>query len=148
VKVDALGGEVFVGKVDQILPEADPGSRTFQVKLLVPNPQGKVRPGFFARATLVSKSETQLVVPKDAVVARGTNAHVVAAREGKAVIVPVKRGASEGSMIAVVGELTEKDQVVTRGNEALRGGEPLMLPPPAPATAPASTTAPAVSAAK
>ena len=132
ITIDALGGETFTGKVDQILPEADPASRTFQVKLLVPNPEGKVRPGFFARATLLSKSKSQLVVPRDAVVQRGTSAHVVVARSGKAVVVPVKRGPAEGEMVAVTGELTEKDVVVTRGNEQLRGGEDLLPPGPPP----------------
>lgn len=134
--IDALGGETLTGKVDQILPEADPASRTFQVKLLLPNADGKVRPGFFARATLLSKSKRQLVVPKDAVVQRGPAAHVIAARGGKAVLVPVKRGAAEGEMIAVTGELTEKDQVVTHGNEQLRGGEDLLLPGPPPGVDP------------
>jgi HlyD family secretion protein len=148
VRIDALDGQEFTAKVDQILPEADPGSRTFQVKLSLPNPDGKVRPGFFARATLLSKSDSQLVVPKDAIVNRGADAHVVAIRDGKAVVVPVKRGAAEGSMIAVTGELKESDQVVTRGNEALMGGEPLLVRPPAP-SAPTSVPAPAgASAAK
>jgi RND family efflux transporter MFP subunit len=146
ITIDALGGETLIGKVDRILPEADPASRTFQVKLLLPNPDGKVRPGFFARATLLSKSKTQLVVPKDAIVQRGTAAHVVAVRERKAVVVPVKRGAAEGAMVAVSGELTEQDQVVTRGNEALRGGEDLVLPAPPPAAA--APQQPAASAGK
>jgi membrane fusion protein (multidrug efflux system) len=142
VTIDALGGATFTGKVDQILPEADPASRTFQVKLLVPNPDGKVKPGLFARATLLSKSEDQLVVPKDAVVSRGPAAHVVAVRDGKATVVSVKRGSAEGAMVAVSGELTEKDVVVTRGNEALRGGETLIVQnPPAPTTAPAARAA-------
>lgn len=146
ITIDALGGETLTGKVDQILPEADPTTRTFQVKLLLPNPDGSVRPGFFARATLLSKSKSQLVVPKDAVVQRGTSAHVVAMREGKAVVVPVKRGAAEGAMVAVAGELTEKDQVVIRGNEALRGGEDL-VPTGAPPAA-AAGQQPAASAGK
>lgn len=138
ITIDALGGETLTGTVDRILPEADASSRTFQVKLLLPNPDGKVRPGFFARATLLSKSKTQLVVSKDAIVQRGAAAHVVAMREGKAVVVPVKRGPAEGAMVAVEGELTEQDQVVTRGNEALQGGETLLPPPPPTATAPSA----------
>jgi RND family efflux transporter MFP subunit len=144
VIIDALGGETLTAKVDRILPEADPATRTFQVKLLLSNPEGKVRPGFFARATLLSKSKTQLVVPKDAIVQRGTAAHVVAVRGGKAVVVPVKRGSAEGALVAVAGELTEQDQVVTRGNEALRGGEDLLPPGPPPAAG----TQPAASAEK
>ena len=105
------------------------------MKILLANPQLEIRPGFFARATLkLAAGEQGLVVPKDAVVMRGTAAHVVVGREGKAVIVPVMRGAAVGDAISVSGELKEGEQVVVRGNEALRGGEMLMPaggPPPA-----------------
>jgi hypothetical protein len=84
---------------------------------------------------------------------------VVAARAGKAVIVPVRRGPADGETVAVTpvkpGDLTDQDLVVIRGNEQIRGGEPLMIlgPPvgPGPTTAPspatAPTTAPTVTAA-
>jgi multidrug efflux pump subunit AcrA (membrane-fusion protein) len=38
---------------------------------------------------------------------------VVVAREGKAVVLPVKRGAAEGTKVVVSGDLKEGDQVVT-----------------------------------
>ena len=144
VTFDALPQKEFTGTVDQIIPTADPASRTFPVKILLNNPDFVIRPGFFARATLLAKSETpQFVVPKDAVVSNARGAHVVAAREGKAVVLPVKPAGAEGNKAYVTGELREGDRVVTRGNEALRGGEPLMIegdPPPGaapPAPAPA-----------
>ena len=151
VSIDALKGQKFTAVVDQVLPEADPLSRTFAVKLKVKNPEGRVRPGFFARATLMGKSDAEVVVPKDAVVPRGTDAHVVAARGGKAVVVPVTRGPSEGETVAVTplkpGDLTDQDVVVIRGNEQIRGGEMLMIlgPPvrPGPTTAPGPASKPA-----
>ncbi len=134
--LDAIGDRVFVGKVDQILPVGDPASRTFPVKVLVPNPEGLLRPGFFARAMLLSAGGAgQFLVPKDAIVAGPQGQHVVVARDGKAVVVPVKRGPGGGAKASVVGELRENDRVVVRGNEALRGGEALMDPaagPPGP----------------
>jgi RND family efflux transporter MFP subunit len=134
VVFDALGDKVFTGTVDQIIPTADPASRTFPVKVLLKNPGNAIQPGFFARVTLLAKSDTpQFVVPKDAVISRAGGSHVIAAREGKAVLVPVKPAGAEGTKAYVSGELKAGDRVVTRGNEALRGGEPLMVegdPPP------------------
>ena len=141
--VDALGDTVLIGKVDQIIPTADPNSRTFPVKVLLANPKGEVRPGFFARATfLANTAADQFVVPKDAVVTSPQGSHVVAAREGKAVIVPVKRGGAAGELMTVGGDLKEGDQVVTRGNEALRGGEALQILPSAPGVPPGGGGAP------
>jgi len=129
VQIDALGQKPFEGIVDQVIPQADPGSRTFRVKILMPNPELAIWPGFFARATLTSTTEKpQFVVPRDAVVTAGTQSHVVAVREGKSVVVPVKLGGvgSRGG-ISVTGELRKGDVAVIRGNETLRGGEDLVV---------------------
>lgn len=129
VSIDALGGEELLGKVEQILPEGDPGSRTFRVRVLLPNPRGTVRPGFFARAKLLSATETpQLTVPKDAVVTRGGRTHVVAARNGQAAIVPVRVLQFGGDRVAVEGELQAGELVVIRGNETLAPGQVLIVP--------------------
>jgi membrane fusion protein (multidrug efflux system) len=128
VTFDALGRRAFTGKVAQILPEADPNSRTFAVKLLLDNPKMEIRPGFFGRAALVWKTaEASVVVPKDAVVTQGERSHVVAVRQGKAVLVPVERGLAQNGEIAVKGELKAGEQVVVRGNESLREGDMLMV---------------------
>jgi RND family efflux transporter MFP subunit len=134
VTFDALGDKAFTGTVDQIIPTADPNSRAFPVKILLRNPEKTIQPGFFARAAILAKGdEKQFVVPKDAVISGAEGSRVVAVRQGKAVFVPVTRGAAEGGKVAVTGQLEESDLVVTRGNENLRGGETLMVegqPPP------------------
>ena len=137
IRIEALGSAELTGKVDQIIPAADPGSRTFAVKVLLPNPEGAIRPGFFAMATFLAGGGEQFLVPRDAVINRGTQSHVVAAREGKAVVIPVKPGPGDGNKVFVSGELKEGDRVITRGNETLRGGEPLQIQgdPPAAAAA-------------
>lgn len=139
VTFDALRGREFRGKVDQVLPEADPVSRTFAVKILLPNPKYEIRPGFFARAVLLARNATSgFVVPADAIVSRGDEAHVVAARNGQAVIVPVQRVLSESGKVVVNGELKPDDVLVVRGNENLRPGQPLIIQnaPPAQGQAP------------
>ncbi len=149
VLIDAMPGSALKAKVEQILPTADESSRTFAVKLLLANPTGAVRPGFFARAVLTSLDPSDsTLVPQDSIITRGTEAAVVVMRQGKAQIVPVRRGASDGQMVAVSpikGELSDQDLVVVRGNESLRGGESLIprnLPPPGAGQPPATSSAP------
>lgn len=135
VTFDALDGVTVTGRIEQIIPVADPSSRTFPVKILLPNPDLKIWPGFFARATITGRSQgSSFYVPRDAIVTSGNQHRVIAARDGKAVPVPVTLGADAGDKIAVAGELKEDDVVVIRGNESLRGGEQLIVqnPPSAP----------------
>ena len=146
VAFDALRSKPIQATVDQILPEADPASRSFTVKLLVPNEKFEVRPGFFARVVFQRSSASDgVLVPRDALVSHGEKAHVVAVRQGKAAIVPVTRGPAEGDKVIVYGELEDGEAVVTRGNESLQPGQPLIIKPSPPAGAPA--TAPAKGAA-
>ena len=140
VTFDALGGQPFTGKVDQIIPLADPSSKTFPVKILLPNPERKVLPGFFGRATITAPSAGDtFLVPRDAIATGGGKHHVVAARGGKAVLVPVTLAHRVGDRVAVTGELAETDLVVVRGNESLRGGEDLIVQNAPAVTAPAAS---------
>ncbi|HEV2295751.1 MAG TPA: efflux RND transporter periplasmic adaptor subunit [Tepidisphaeraceae bacterium] len=141
VTVDALGGESFTGKIEQIIPNPDPASRTFPVKILLPNPEHRIWPGFFARATITSQGTTHgFLVPRDAVTTSGNQHRVMVARGAKAVPVPVKLGPGAGDKVSVTGELTESDLVVIRGNEMLRGGEDLIVQNASPPNPPAATT--------
>jgi RND family efflux transporter MFP subunit len=71
VLLDALGSTQIAGKVVQILPAADPASRTFVVKIELPrNPA--VRSGVFGRARFASGTRDGLTVPTTALVQRGS----------------------------------------------------------------------------
>ncbi len=68
VQVDLLPDAEFTGTIQDIIPAADPQSRTFEVKVEVPNPQGLLMAGTFARATVVIERLTSVVtVPRDTV---------------------------------------------------------------------------------
>ncbi len=67
VVIDALGEQPVEGKVSQIVPAADPASRTFTVKIdLPPNPQ--IRSGLFGRAQFPHGQRDAITIPKAAVV--------------------------------------------------------------------------------
>ena len=65
------GGEVRGARVAYINPFVDPGSRTAQVRLELPNPDLSLKPGMFVSVTLQSAKAPQLVIPRDAVLDTG-----------------------------------------------------------------------------
>jgi len=70
VVIDALGNEAIAGKVVQIVPAADPASRTFTVKIDLPaNPQ--IRSGLFGRARFPRGERQSIFVPRTALLHRG-----------------------------------------------------------------------------
>ncbi len=51
-EVDSLPGEVFIGRVAFIDPNVDPKTRTVGVRVVIPNPVGRLRIGDYAKASI------------------------------------------------------------------------------------------------
>jgi HlyD family secretion protein len=123
VVLDALPERPFPGRVKHIIPQADLASRTFPVKIEVPNtPETTLKAGMFARVTLrAGSTQPTLFVPKDAVVRRGSDQVVFVVSDGKARLVSIKTGrAHAGTLEIVEGNLQAGDTVVVTGNETLQ----------------------------
>ncbi len=69
VAIDALGGEL-TGKVVQLVPVADPASRSFVVKIQLPN-DARLRSGIFGRAHFTRGERQAVMVPETAILRRG-----------------------------------------------------------------------------
>jgi RND family efflux transporter MFP subunit len=68
VRVDAYPKEVFHGKLVRINPSVNPESRSFEVEAMIPNPEGKLKPGFFVQGSLPSEVEEKVVtIPEGAI---------------------------------------------------------------------------------
>ena len=70
VVIDVFGNAGLNGKVVQIVPAADPASRTFLVKIELPT-DTRLRSGLFGRAQFSRGERQALLIPRSAVVERG-----------------------------------------------------------------------------
>jgi len=70
VLVDALGDRELKGRVVEIVPAADPASRSFLVKVELPSDPA-LRSGLFGRAQFAHGQRTALLIPRTAIVERG-----------------------------------------------------------------------------
>lgn len=70
VSIDAIQGRELKGKVVEIVPAADPGSRSFLVKVELPSDPA-LRSGLFGRVHITRGERTALLVPRKAIVERG-----------------------------------------------------------------------------
>jgi RND family efflux transporter MFP subunit len=70
VTIDALGGQTLNGRVAQIVPAADPSSRSFTVKVDLPANMN-LRSGIFGRAAFARGTRQAILVPQSAVTEHG-----------------------------------------------------------------------------
>jgi membrane fusion protein (multidrug efflux system) len=130
VVFDALRGQTFKGVIVAVIPRADQATRTFPVRIELPNPSGAIKSGMLGRATLpVGNPYKALLVPKDALVLSGTRVSLYVVENQAARLVEVKTGPARGPLIEVEGDLKAGQEVVVRGNERLRPGQPVQVRP-------------------
>ena len=68
-KVDSFPDKIFKGKLTRINPSSDATSRSFMIEGLLANPERRLKPGFFAHATVLTHVDPNaLTVPQQALV--------------------------------------------------------------------------------
>jgi len=126
VVIGSLSDRSVPASIEVVLPQGNPMSRTFPVRLKLPNPKYNIKSGMEAVATFkVGKKIKAMLVPKDAIVPSGTQNLVFRVDRGKAFPVPVEITGYYDNAAAIKGALQPGQQVVVRGNERLRPGQPV-----------------------
>jgi membrane fusion protein (multidrug efflux system) len=144
VTTDVLPGNTFKATVDAIDPHVEAAGRALSLRARLANPEGKLRPGMFARVRLIlTEKREALVVPEEVLVPQGADQFVFRIVDGKAQQTKVTIGARRAAQVEIVDGLKAGDMVVTAGQLKLREGVPVKLAQPSGATpAQAATVAP------
>lgn len=121
VTLDAVNSSVKT-TVAEIVPSADPGSRTFIAKVNLT--QKGLRSGMFGRGTLVLGSSSQgMQLIKTAVVERGALTSVwVVDKDATARMRLVKTGKAVGGRVEILSGLSDGERVIVSGVEKVREG--------------------------
>lgn len=128
VRVAPFPDESFDGEVTVVSPTIDSRSRTLRVKAQLPNPDGRLRPGLFARIDLGVALRTDVpVVLEEAILRRAEGAIVFRSVGGSRVErVAVETGAHHAGHVEVVKGLAAGDLVVSRGGDMLSDGQAVL----------------------
>ncbi len=123
VRVEAYPNEVFRGRLGRINPAVLHESRTFEVEALLPNPAGRLKPGFFVQASLPSEVEEKaLTVPEEAVSYRYGVYKVFVLNGSRVAERQIKPGAQQGTSVEVLEGLRAGERVVVAVEGELRDG--------------------------
>ena len=114
VSLDALG-QAISAKVSEVVPAADPVSRTFMARVNL-NQKG-LRSGMFGRGSIpVGIEKNSLLIQRQSLVERGAMTSVwVVANDGLARMRLVKTGRNVGDRVEVLSGLSDGERVVVGG---------------------------------
>ena len=118
------GSVETTGTVSEIAPAADAQSRTFLVKLDLPQTPG-LRAGQFGRVAVPVSETSVLRIPASALILRGQMEVVFVVQNGRAQLRLVKTGKRFGGEVELVSGIEAKEQVVVENATRLSDGQRL-----------------------
>jgi membrane fusion protein, copper/silver efflux system len=134
----AVPGAVFAGKVQAILPEVNPTTRTLKARVELANPKGVLVPGIFVQMQFMDmRAEKALLVPTEAIIQTGKRSVVMLAEENgrfRPVDVEIgiesggqteiRRGLQAGQRVVVSSQFLIDSEASLKGIEARLNVEP------------------------
>jgi len=131
--ISALGNTSYSGKLDTIVPVADPQVRTFLLRILPTEFIAGMMPGMSVNATLnIPTSREGLVVLRDATLRQPDGRVIVWTAEQTdtglvAVETSVQTGQAFAGQIEILSGLDADAQVIIRGNESLQNRQKIRI---------------------
>ena len=121
IRIDALGDDSpSSGRVVEIVPSVDAGSRTFLAKIALPN-HPLLRSGLYGKAFLPGPTRDVLTAPATAVVERGQLRSVFVVEDGRVRRRLVTLGEERSGRIEVLSGLETGDVIVLNPENAVDG---------------------------
>ena len=126
LSVEAFPGRTFTGRVVRIGPSLSEQTRALSVEAEVANPGNILRPGMFAKSTLITaKDAPAVMVPRRAVQVVAGLSKIFVIENGHASERIVKTGASDGDLIEIIEGVKAGDHVATNNLDKLQDGSPV-----------------------
>ncbi len=121
--VPAWPERTFSGTLSRVSHTVDVKTRTMPVEIDVMNRDGSLAPGMYATVRWpVRRARPSLFVPKTSVVTTTERTFVIRNQAGHAEWVDVRKGAADGDLVEVMGNLNAGDKVVRRATDEIREG--------------------------
>jgi RND family efflux transporter MFP subunit len=130
ISIDAAGPQEFSGRVTEIVPASDPGSRSSTVKIDLSDVKGSsgsravLRSGLYGRARFSIGQKQILKVPLKAILQRGQLVSVFIVDSSQILHLRlIKTGKQYGDQLEVLSGLNDGDRIVVEGIERVREGD-------------------------
>jgi len=124
VIIEALNNRSVTGKKVFLSRKPRSLARLYDLELMVPNPDGRILPGMFARVALIREVHEQaLSIPLYAVIVHGEERFIYVEKASRAEKRPVELGVLAGWQVQVKSGIAPGDRVIVVGHRFLDQGQ-------------------------
>ncbi len=124
----AWPGQEFIGTVSSVDTRVDPISRTIRVRSVMPNEEGRLRPGMFLTVTLLNENISTLMIPEQALIpVRSTQSVMVVDENQVADLRQVKIGRRRPGQVEILEGLSAGEKVIVDGTQKARHGQQVKI---------------------
>jgi Cu(I)/Ag(I) efflux system membrane fusion protein/cobalt-zinc-cadmium efflux system membrane fusion protein len=117
ITVDAFPGQTIHGRIEAVLPQVDLTTRTGRVRIELPNPQVRLKPGMYVNVDLKIGLGSQISVPASAVLMTGSRSIAFLYRnDGQLLPQDVETGQQVGDRLIIRKGLSLGQRVVSSAN--------------------------------
>ena len=121
-----FGSEPIRATVTRTAMALRESTRTMRVEADIDNPNGRLMPGLYARASVLLESESQvMMIPSKAVRVRGRDVSVLVADGGVARARPITLGYDDGIWAEVSTGLTGSEHIIVSAGGVVAPGAPV-----------------------
>lgn len=125
-----LPGQRFEGRIARTAGAIDPATRTLQVEVALPNPEGLLLPGAYVQVALPLGSGGASTVPSNALLFRAEGVRVALVDgQGRVTLKPVRLGRNLGESIEVSEGLSADDRFVLNPSDSIADGDVVAVVP-------------------
>jgi cobalt-zinc-cadmium efflux system membrane fusion protein len=114
--IPSLPRQQIEGRLDYVAPIVDPGTRTVQVRMNLPNSRGIFKPAMLASMMFLDRTEQKVVAPATAIVRQDDKDYVfVQIAENKFILREVSLGSDSGENRVIESGLGTDEKIVLSG---------------------------------
>ncbi len=125
VEIEGIAGRTFAGRVERINPSTEPGTRTINIYVSLPNEESLLRAGMFARVSLVTSADAEVpALPISALRSDNGTTFVWVINDGKLLrrIVETGRRDERAQLVEVLGGVGATETVLATKFDNLKDG--------------------------
>ncbi len=124
VHVDAFGDRAFIGRVARIGPVLDAATRSATIEIEIANPGSLLKAEMFARVELdLASTRRAVLIPREALVYRGTQPGVYLLRDDRPEFRPIETGLTQEDSVEVLANLEPGVPIIGRGSTMITEGD-------------------------